>query len=140
MSFKLQCIDCGEVFSTPEDILAHNVPEECGEWGNHQMLEVTFRIYTDEMEARDLKVFWSRQRFASKDECQVRALAMNAVIDSGHLDMTEPELIDHLINDHKFGEGARHRWNFETQLMMHWHAHMDEIEAAWWANDRAKSD
>lgn len=137
MSLKLQCVNCGEVFSTPEAILAHIVPEECGEWENHQMFEVNFRVYTDEMEARDSKVFWSRQRFASKEECQVRALAMNAVIDSGHLDMTEPELIEHLISDHGYGQSARQMWDIETQLMMHRYKHMDEIEAEWWANDRA---
>lgn len=137
MSIKLQCVDCMDVFSTPEDILAHNLPEACSEWENHQMCGVTFRVYTDEDAARDQAISESWKRWYDKDECQVRALAMNAVIDSGHLDMTEPELIEHLISDHGYGQSARQMWDIETQLMMHRYKHMDEIEAEWWANDRA---
>jgi hypothetical protein len=137
MSLRLQCVDCGELFENEDEVNAHLVPGECSEWENHQMCEVTFRIYTDEMEARDRAIAESWTRWYSKEACQARALAMNTVIGSGHLEMTEPELIDHLINDHEYGEGARARWDLDTQSMMHWYRHLEEIETEWWANDRA---
>ena len=133
--FRLQCTNCKEVFKTADSTVAHAVPEECSEWENHQMYEVHFRIYTDEMEARD-QADWARYQRYHAEEAD-RTAQLEEVRKTGHFEWTDEDaLLAHLIEDHGYGRGA-HVWAYDARRDMHEHAHETLITAEWYKNDRA---